>query len=251
MYCPKQKEYKIEDLIMERQMDAPILQLAAGKFVQGSREICLAILHPMKLCIYMVSAVSSGGSVNYYSLAQMYEHNLTRPAYNMCHGHFGGVRDRDYICIQSLDGVLSFFEQDSFAFSRMLSPTFLLPGPIAYMAKIDSFIICSDAMSIEAYRYNVLASAADNVDQDPGREGASGKKVQVDWSTNIGEHAQHIEVTRYSRALPASQQEILVVGEHTVFTIKENGGIRLQKRISEYSITSAITYKLPPETPEA
>mmetsp|Transcript_22717 Transcript_22717/g.63135 ORF Transcript_22717/g.63135 Transcript_22717/m.63135 type:complete len:875 (-) Transcript_22717:176-2800(-) len=251
MYCPKQKEYKIEDLILEKNMEAPILQIAAGRFVQGSREICLALLHPMKLSVYMVSAVSSGGSVNYYSLAQAYEHQLTRPAFNFCHGPFGQIRDRDYICVQSLDGVLSFFEQDAFAFSRLLSSSFLLPGPICYMAKIDSFIICSNAMCVEAYRYQVLAAAAENVDQDPGREGGSGKKVQVDWSTNIGEHAQHISVTRFNRSLSASQQEILVVGEHTVFTIKESGGIRLQKRLCEYGVSSAICYKLPPETPDA
>jgi Bardet-Biedl syndrome 9 protein len=197
MSYPKQKEYKIEDLILENNMEAPILQIAAGRFVQGSRELCLALLHPMKLSVYMVSAVSSGGAVNYYSIAQAYEHKLTRPAFNFCYGPFGRAKERDYrdyICIQSLDGVLSFFEQESFAFSRMLSSSFLMPGPLCYMPKIDSFIICTDAMTIESYRYQVLAAAADNVDQAPGREGASGKKVQVDWSTNIGEHARSIEV---------------------------------------------------------
>merc|ERR1719253_1931934 len=204
----------------------------------------------MKLAIYMVSAVSSGGSVNYYSLAQAYEHQLTRPAFNFCYGPFGGVRDREYICVQSLDGVVSVFEQDTFAFSRLISPDFMVPGPICYIAKTDSFIICSSAMCIEAYRYQVLAAAADNVDRDPKAEGASGKKVQVDWATNIGEHAAHIGVTRFSRSLSASQFEILVIGERTLFTIKENGGIRLQKRVSEYSIRCATSYKLMPDTPE-
>eukprot|EP00434_Breviolum_minutum_P020724 symbB.v1.2.018277.t1/scaffold1453.1/size117824/7 len=239
MYYPKQKEYKIEDLILESNMEAPILQIEAGRFVQGSREICMALLHPMKLSIYMVSAVSSGSSVNYYSMAPAYEHRLTRPAFNMCYGSFGGVRERDYLCIQSLDGVLSFFEQESFAFSRMLTSNFLVPGPICYVPKIDSFVICTNAMCIEAYRYQVLAAAADNVDQAPG-EGASGKKVQVDWSTNIGEHARTIEVVRFTRSLSSSQQEILVVGEQTVFTLKDSGGIRLQKRLAEYGITASF-----------
>eukprot|EP00927_Polykrikos_kofoidii_P086089 TRINITY_DN9542_c0_g1_i3.p1 TRINITY_DN9542_c0_g1~~TRINITY_DN9542_c0_g1_i3.p1 ORF type:complete len:886 (-),score=138.16 TRINITY_DN9542_c0_g1_i3:203-2605(-) len=229
----------------------PILQLYGGRFVQGSRELCLAVLHPMKLCVYLVSAVSSGCSVNYYSLTVAYEHQLTRPAFNFCCGPFGGARDRDYVCVQSLDGVLSFFEQDSFAFSRMLSPNFLLPGPICYMARTDSIIVCSNSMCVEAYRYQVLAAAAENVDKDAGREGSSGKKVQVDWSTNIGEHAQSIEVTRFSRSLASTQQEILVIGEHSMFTIKENGGISLQKRLSEYNVSCAVTYKLPPESPEA
>jgi len=251
VYEPKQKEYKVEDLICEMDMDAPILQLGAGRFVHGSRELCLAVLHPQKLIVSLVSPVATGNTFNCYALAQAYEHVLTRPAFNFCFGPFGGIRDRDYLCVQSLDGVLSFFEQDSFAFSRLISPNFLLPGPICYVANIDSFVICSDSMCIEAYKYTGLAAAADNVDQEPGREGKTGKKVQVDWSTNIGEHAQYIGVARFSRSLSASQGELLVVGERTIFTVSENGGIRLQKRVSEYTISAALTYKLPPESPDA
>lgn len=248
MYYPKQKEYKIEDLILEKNLEMPILQIVAGKFVSGSRELCLALLHPQKLAVYMVSAVSSGGAVNYYSLTQAYEHTLTRPAYNMCYGPFGAVRDRDYICVQSLDAVLSFFEQDSFAFSRMLPSNFLVPGCLAYMPKTDSFITCNSQMMIESYRYQVLAAAAENVDQDESQ--VAGKKVHVDWSTNIGEHAALIEVTRFGRQLQASAEEILVVGERTLFCLKDKGEIRMQKRM-EYNIACATTYPLPPESPDA
>lgn len=257
MYNPKQREYKIEDLILEKNLDLPILQLGAGRFVSGSKEICLAVLHPMKLSVYMVAAVSSGGAVNYYTLATAYEHQLKRPAFNFCYGPFGGAKDRDFICVQSLDGVLSIFEQDSFAFSRMLSSVILVPGPICYFQKIDSFILCNNEMCIEAYRYQVLAAAADNVDQ-PQSSGSlvpgpltSGKKVQVDWSTNLGEEARCIEVTRFCRSLPAQQQEILVVGDHTIFTIKDSGGIRFQKRISEHALTAALTYKLPSDSSDS
>eukprot|EP00913_Durusdinium_trenchii_P004632 g4301.t1 len=248
MYYPKQKEYKIEDLILESNVEAPILQIEAGRFVQGSRDTCMSLLHPMKLSVYMVSAVSSGSSVNYYSMVPAYEHKLLRPAFNMCYGSFGGVKDRDYFCIQSLDGVLSFFEQESFAFSRMISASFLVPGPICYVPKIDSFVICTNAMCIEAYRYQALKLC-------------------------FG-----IEVVRFTRSLSASQQEILVVGEQTVFTLKEillvsddttvsmglrgrlfehshlrqdSGGIRLQKRLAEYGITASIAYKMPAESPDA
>jgi Bardet-Biedl syndrome 9 protein len=208
----------------------------------------------------MVSAVSSGnvGVVNYYSLAQAYEHQLTRSAFNFCCGPFGGIRDRDYICVQSLDGVLSFFEQDAFAFSRLVAnvdpktqaTNFLVPGPLCYMARTDSIVICSNTLCIESYKYQVLAAAAENVDREQGGE-TSGKKVQVDWSTNIGEHAKHIEVCRFSRSLSANQQEILVIGERTLFTIKENGGLSMQKRLSEYNISCARVYQMPPESPDA
>merc|ERR1719310_629845 len=41
------------------------------------------------------------------------------------------------------------------------------------------------------------------------------------------------------------------MGERTMFTIKENGGISLQKRLCEYSISSALSYRLSPETSDA
>mmetsp|Transcript_36785 Transcript_36785/g.88469 ORF Transcript_36785/g.88469 Transcript_36785/m.88469 type:complete len:861 (+) Transcript_36785:50-2632(+) len=246
MYNPKQREYRVEDLILEKNFGIPILQVAAGRFVSGSKEVVLALLHPHKLAVFMVSAVSSGGAVNYYTVVPAYEHHLVRPAYNMCYGPFGQNSGKDYICVQSLDGVLSFFEQDSFAFNRQLPSNFLIPGPLCYFAKTDTFLTCNSQMQIEAYRYSVLAAAQDNVDQDAAASVTSGKKVQVDWTTNIGEHARYIEVTRFGRSLTSHQEEILVIGEQTLFCLKEKGSIRTQKRIGEYVVTAALTYPVPP-----
>ena len=58
---------------------------------------------------------------------------------------------KDFICIQSMDGTLSFFEQETFAFSRFL-PGFLLPGPIKYARSIDSFVTASTSRQIECYK---------------------------------------------------------------------------------------------------
>ena len=59
--------------------------------------------------------------------------------------------DRDFICVQSLDGALSVFEQETFAFTRFL-PNFLLPGPLAYIAHSDSILTVSSSYMLEAYR---------------------------------------------------------------------------------------------------
>ena len=56
------------------------------------------------------------------------------------------------MCVLSMDGMLSFFEQETFAFSRFL-PGFLLPCPVRYAAKTDAFITCSSSRVIECYRY--------------------------------------------------------------------------------------------------
>lgn len=58
---------------------------------------------------------------------------------------------KDFICVQSVDGMLSFFEQESFAFGRFI-PNFLLPGPMAYAMETDSFILCTTSGQVESYK---------------------------------------------------------------------------------------------------
>ena len=54
--------------------------------------------------------------------------------------------------VLSVVGMLSFFEQETFAFGRFL-PGFLLPCPVRYAAKTDAFITCSSSRVMECYRY--------------------------------------------------------------------------------------------------
>lgn len=59
---------------------------------------------------------------------------------------------RDLICIQSMDGMLMLFEQESYSFGRFL-PGFLLPGPLTYSSRTDSFITVSSSRQVESYKY--------------------------------------------------------------------------------------------------
>ena len=63
-----------------------------------------------------------------------------------------------HICIQSMDGQLSFYERETLTFSRFL-PQFLLPGPLCYNQALDCFITCSSAFEVECYKYQTLAAA--------------------------------------------------------------------------------------------
>ena len=45
-----------------------------------------------------------------------------------------------------------FFEQDSYSFGRFL-PGFLLPGPLVYNPRTDSFLTVSSARQLESYKY--------------------------------------------------------------------------------------------------
>ena len=58
---------------------------------------------------------------------------------------------RDFLCVQSMDGTLTVFEQESFSFTRFL-PGALLPGPVAYLSRTDSFITVSSSRQVECYK---------------------------------------------------------------------------------------------------
>ncbi|XP_054548436.1 protein PTHB1 isoform X1 [Talpa occidentalis] len=218
-----------EDLLLEVHLRDPILQVEVGKFVSGTEMLHLAVLHARKLCVYSVSGTL--GNVehgNQYQIKLMYEHNLQRTACNMTYGSFGGVKGRDLICIQSMDGMLMVFEQESYAFGRFL-PGSLLPGPLAYSSRTDSFITVSSCRQVESYKYQVLAFAtdADKRQETEQQKLGSGKRLVVDWTLNIGEQALDICIVSFNQ----SASSVFVLGERNFFCLKDNGQIRFMKKL--------------------
>ncbi|CAD7694287.1 unnamed protein product [Nyctereutes procyonoides] len=218
-----------EDLLLEVHLQDPILQVEVGKFVSGTEMLHLAVLHSRKLCVYSVSGTL--GNVehgNQYQIKLMYEHNLQRTACNMTYGSFGGVKGRDLICIQSMDGMLMVFEQESYAFGRFL-PGSLLPGPLAYSSRTDSFITVSSCQQVESYKYQVLAFAtdADKRQETEQQKLGSGKRLVVDWTLNIGEQALDICIVSFNQ----SASSVFVLGERNFFCLKDNGQIRFMKKL--------------------
>uniref|UniRef100_A0A4X1W6K2 Bardet-Biedl syndrome 9 n=3 Tax=Sus scrofa TaxID=9823 RepID=A0A4X1W6K2_PIG len=218
-----------EDLLLEVHLRDPILQVEVGKFVSGTEMLHLAVLHSRKLCVYSVSGTL--GNVehgNQYQIKLMYEHNLQRTACNMTYGSFGGVKGRDLICIQSMDGMLMVFEQESYAFGRFL-PGSLLPGPLAYSSRTDSFITVSSCRQVESYKYQVLAFAtdADKRQETEQQKLGSGKRLVVDWTLNIGEQALDICIVSFNQ----SASSVFVLGERNFFCLKDNGQIRFMKKL--------------------
>ncbi|XP_053117593.1 protein PTHB1 isoform X6 [Hemicordylus capensis] len=217
-----------EDLLLEVQLCEPILQVEVGKFVSGTELLHLAVLHCKKLCVYAVSGTL--GNIehgNQYQLKLMYEHNLQRTACNMTYGPFGGIKGRDLICIQSVDGMLMLFEQESYSFGRFL-PGFLLPGPLTYSSRTDSFITISSCRQVESYKYQVLAFATDAAKKETEQQKlGSGKRLLVDWVLNIGEQALDICVISFNMTVSS----VFVLGERNFFCLKDNGQIRFMKKL--------------------
>lgn len=80
-----------------------------------------------------------------------YEHSLTRFPVSLTMGPFGGVRNRDFLCVQCLDGALLFYEQETHTFSLVLGNR-LLPEPIVYISRNDVFVTPSSSWILECYR---------------------------------------------------------------------------------------------------
>ena len=85
------------------------------------------------------------------------------------------------MCVQSMDGQLSFFSQESHTFDCFL-PDFLLPGPLAYLPKTDALVTVNSAHYLQVFRYQALSvggSAVGGSAVGGGTTRNSGKKFTV------------------------------------------------------------------------
>uniref|UniRef100_UPI00358E6E57 protein PTHB1 isoform X1 n=1 Tax=Myxine glutinosa TaxID=7769 RepID=UPI00358E6E57 len=229
--CQPGTTYKPNDLLLEHQLEQAILQITSGRFVSGTEMVCLAVLHPQKLAVYRftgtLGVVEQG---NEYQLNLMYEHNLQRMACNMTRGPFGHVKGKDFICVQSMDGFLAFFEQESFTSGRLL-PKFLLPGPICYNSRTDSFITVSSQRFLESYRYEALAVSTDEsntlVQTGDQWNTQTRKTLSAEWTLNIGEQALDVRVAAFDQAPTC----VLVLGERHLFYVQEGGKLSCMRKL--------------------
>jgi Bardet-Biedl syndrome 9 protein len=273
IYHPLNPNYRIEDLVLEENLNVPILQLAVGRFIPASDTLALAVLHPRSLVVYEVlpQAVKDD-RVSYYSLRKLYLHDLGLDgkhftAFNMSYGPFGGVRGKDMLIVQSLDGKLQIFEQSAHAFSRQLVDC-LIPGPIVYLPKLDAFITVNFAGVAECYRYQVLASSQGEIGEkqdskDSKNESRASSRYRsvrstvVEWSTNLGESCRQVVVGNFSsidslntdtvNSKHSSQHgnELLFVCDKSLFLLRaDTGGVIQQRRLdrSDASCVCIVPY---------
>lgn len=244
IYYPRQAGFRVTDLMLEQNLEEPILQVAAGRFSSNTNGVALAVLHPRRLVVYTVSAMKGqDNETSYYDLKRAYVHNLDRTAYNFCYGSFGKGHDSDYICVQSMDGQLQMIEQERLAFSRFLN-NFLCPGPLDYVPEIDAFVTMNSNMELQCYKYQMLSSSSGKKQSEMKESNlVSTKKVQVDWSLNLGEPAVAIKVCRFTEGLASGDADIMVLGERTLFAVSPKGEIRSQKKL-DYDPSCLLAYKV-------
>uniref|UniRef100_A0A673JN48 Bardet-Biedl syndrome 9 n=1 Tax=Sinocyclocheilus rhinocerous TaxID=307959 RepID=A0A673JN48_9TELE len=204
--------------LLEVQLPDPIIQVDMGKF-SGIHYTTFA----------QISALICSELTDFTELSQCMMGYFRQ--------HFGAVCHH-FICIQSMDGMLMFFEQETYAFGRFL-PGFLLPGPLSYCIRTDSFITVSSTRQVECYRYETLAVATDaDTRQDSDQQSkSSGKRLTADWTLVLGEEALDICVPNTSSVMSS----IFVLGERNFFGLKDNGQIRFMKKL-EFNPSCFLPY---------
>ena len=152
IYEPIFGEYHNEHLLFEKNYEAPILQIDSGNFVTNSNEKQLVILQSKKMIVVKFSNLKGVTQTK-----TCFEHRLVRNGYNLCLGKIGG---KNYHCIfvQSIDGCISIYEQESLVNSIVISEIYL-PGSISFLPKKDCLLVSNTSYEIECYSFNHLAIA--------------------------------------------------------------------------------------------
>ncbi|XP_042217578.1 protein PTHB1-like isoform X2 [Homarus americanus] len=231
--------YRPDHVLLETTLIYPILQLAVGKFVSSNDLNHLCVLHPDRLVVYTISVASGqAGHGDHSRLAVAYQHKLQRNAHSFMTGPFGGVKGKEYLAVQSLDGCITVFEQESYAFSSFL-PGFLLPGPIAYVAKSDALVTVSSDWCLQCFKYQAVAVATDNEkDKNSSNNNSKGgKRLSPEWTQQLGEPALDLCVL----SPPEGPTSLLVLTHHAVFCFKESGVLKFVKKL-EFNPSSFLAF---------
>jgi len=271
IWRPEKRDYSAHDLLLEQDLGAPILQVSLGNYSRQFGPTCIGVLHPRALVVYELSnsLVTQGDtSSGIVQLHLLYTHQLQHVAHMFCSGPFGNrnPQENELICVQSMDGLLSFFDDRAFLFARFL-PLFLVPGPLIYVRDSDAFVTVNSSFELMAIKFHVISSS-DSSSNTPSTNFSadlsssappSGSVIeigttkrlqvhcsltklshpssnteispQVDWSLQLGEMALDIQVAKQQRQGAVAAFDIIVLCEHHVFSITPSGTIRTQTRL--------------------
>ena len=115
----------------------------------------------------------------------------------MVKGNFGGVKDREFLCVFHMDGTLKFFEQDGITFECQLPGCDrTIPYPIVYVNRIDSFVIMAPSWDVECFRYQDLSQSALTNDESTVK---TINKFTPIWSFCTGEGALDMTTHQVSK----------------------------------------------------
>lgn len=222
IYLPALRAYRVDDMLLEKNMQAPIYQVAAI----GQDIFQLGILHSRRLLVFQVVTEKSGNS-----LKLSYEIALKRNSFNFCSGTFGSG-SKDLICIQSVDGQLQFNDANSLLFTVSL-PDFILPGCLCYNSYTDSLFIANGALELEVYKYSSLGAFANAAK-------AETKKLVPENCIMIGETVLEMHYLKSCSKFSKNGELIVLTLQH-IIVFDDNCAILSQHKL-DYTPTCMQIY---------
>lgn len=105
-----------------------------------------------------------------FKLQVAFECNLSSAAFTLCNGPFGGVKSKEFFCVNHLTtNELRFFEQDGISTNAVLPvgtgtgsvpSERTLPSAMLYLPRVDCFVIISMPEDVlECYKYQDLITS--------------------------------------------------------------------------------------------
>ncbi|XP_049542801.1 protein PTHB1-like [Anopheles darlingi] len=219
-----ENQFQPSDVLLEVMLPLPVIGVSSGKFTTSASRNDprqqLAVLHPMRLCIFQIVTVEGiAEHGDYTKLVPLYDHALAKPAFSFCQGPFGGIKGREFLCVQHLDSSLRFFEQDGISYERTLATDRHLPSPVRYVVRTDCFVTVAPSWVLECYRYQDIAEAQEAL-----------RRHDPIWSLCVGEYALDLSVHQIS----STESVIVVLGENNLLCVSDTGKVRFIKKL-DYS----------------
>ncbi|KRY72540.1 Protein PTHB1, partial [Trichinella pseudospiralis] len=164
--------------------------------------LLLCILHQKSVAVYSLQERLNKTFLHGkdYHLEILYEYPLSHNAYNMISGSLNGHDDSNFICVQSLDGVLYIFEQEMNVFSHYL-PDFLLPGPLCFSNEVNLFLTVSSTWEVQTFKYEKILLNANRLSAAENKADEKKRLLIPEWQYLLGERAVEVAAVEDPAAL--------------------------------------------------
>lgn len=238
-------------LLCEHCFEEPILQISFAGFEVVHDNVLqnLAILFPQRIAFARVfkfveevefpTKEESMEKVSFfvYKLVVYFETPLAHSSYNMICGQFGRAM-HDIVCVQSVDGHLTFLDHNKILFSGWLpSNEFLLPGHLAYATDQDSLITNNSSMFLLSYSFPSIVNAFQTEENHltevdiEAKISPSSSKLKPSWAFNVGEDVVALKVCRCVANMPGSDRNIVVLSPYCISVLGTTGFCLFTKRL--------------------
>lgn len=209
IYAPVKGEYKPQHLVYENDFRVPIL--ACDLIQLDSNEETLVILFNKGFGLYSFFQTEEG--LKYKTLAKV---DVQRPMYNMLNFKLNG---ESIICLQSEDGLLSFYTLNNLNCSLQLK-NFIIPGPMIYIPQNRCIIIQNSSYQLEAYNYDDIFAKGSQAMADG---------MQPSWECLVGESVMAFELgtgpADSDQEYGATKNYLLAACENHLFVLLAISGI--------------------------